>query len=78
MYLPGHRTEAATWSGEKRRESVVLKCSKEAEQFTLRREELLIILHRGREVQLWEKLIACVPTETQNYGEDKTPHQQCL
>jgi len=29
MYLPGHRTEAATWSGEKRRVSVVLKCSNE-------------------------------------------------
>lgn len=30
------------------------------------------------EVQLWEKPIARVPREAQNYGEDKTPHHQCL
>jgi len=30
------------------------------------------------EVQLWEKPIARVPIEAQNYEENKTPHHQCL
>lgn len=29
------------------------------------------------EVQLWEKPIARVPIEAQNYEENKTPHHQC-
>jgi len=30
------------------------------------------------EVQLWEKPIARVSIEAQNYEENKTPHHQCL